>query len=116
MARERIGFIGLGIMGSRMAANLDMLKGMVMSEAVMMGLAPHLGRNQAHDVVYAACARCADGSLSLREELLADERISANLSPDQIDAMLDPAQYLGCAEAMVDQVLELVQQRSIDSL
>ena len=102
---------GLVVDEARMAANLDMLKGMVMSEAVMMGLAPHLGRNQAHDVVYAACARCADGSLSLREELLADERISANLSPNQIDAMLDPAQYLGCAQAMVDQVLELVQQR-----
>jgi 3-carboxy-cis,cis-muconate cycloisomerase len=101
---------GLIVNEARMYTNLDMLKGMVMSEAVMMGLAPHLGRNQAHDVVYEACARCADGALTLREELLADARISANLSAAQIDAMLDPAQYLGCAGAMVDQVIELVQQ------
>ncbi len=102
---------GLIVNEARMAANLDMLNGMVMSEAVMMGLAPHLGRNQAHDVVYEACARCADGKLTLREVLLADERISANLSPAQIDAMLDPARYLGSAPAMVDRVLALVRRR-----
>jgi 3-carboxy-cis,cis-muconate cycloisomerase len=101
---------GLVVNEARMAANLDLLNGMVMSEAVMMGLAPHLGRNQAHDVVYAACARCADGKLSLREALLADERISSNLSSAQIDAMLDPARYLGCAPAMVDRVLALVRR------
>jgi 3-carboxy-cis,cis-muconate cycloisomerase len=102
---------GLVVNEARMAANLDMLNGMVMSEAVMMGLAPHLGRNQAHDVVYEACARCADDKLTLREVLLADERISANLSPAQIDAMLDPARYLGSAPAMVDRVLALVRRR-----
>jgi adenylosuccinate lyase len=48
---------------------------------------------------------------TLREVLLADERISANLSPAQIDAMLDPARYLGSAPAMVDRVLALVRRR-----
>lgn len=101
---------GLAVDEKRMAANLDLLRGMVMSEAVMMGLAPHIGRNQAHDVVYEACAKCADGGLTLREVLLTDERISAKLSEAEIDAMLDPANYLGCAREMVDQVLDLVRQ------
>ena len=101
---------GLAVDEKRMAANLDMLHGMVMSEAVMMGLAPHIGRNQAHDVVYEACARCADGGLTLREVLLADERIGGKLSTAEIEAMLDPANYLGCAREMVDQVLDLVRR------
>jgi 3-carboxy-cis,cis-muconate cycloisomerase len=101
---------GLAVDVKRMAANLDLLHGMVMSEAVMMGLAPHIGRNQAHDVVYEACAKCTESGLSLREVLLADQRISAKLSAAEIDAMLDPANYLGCAREMVDQVLELVRR------
>ena len=76
----------------------------------MMGLAPHIGRNQAHDVVYEACAKCADGGLTLRTVLLADDRIGSKLSEAEIDAMLDPANYLGCAREMVDQVLDLVRQ------
>jgi 3-carboxy-cis,cis-muconate cycloisomerase len=99
---------GLVVDETRMAANLDLLDGMVMSEAVMMGLAPHIGRNQAHDVVYDACGKCADEGRSLREVLLADTRISGRLSTAEIDAMLDPANYLGCAREMVDRVLEAV--------
>lgn len=99
---------GLVVDEKRMAANLDLLDGLVMSEAVMMGLAPHIGRNQAHDVVYEACAKCADKGLTLREVLLADDRIGGRLSAAEIDAMLDPANYLGCAREMVDRVLEMV--------
>ncbi len=99
---------GLVVDEERMRANLDMLNGLIMSEAVMMGLAPHIGRNQAHDVVYEACARCADGSTTLRDVLLADPEISGHLSEKEIDAMLDPANYVGVAPEMVDQVLALI--------
>ena len=59
---------------------------------------PRLGRAGAHEVV-AEAAR-AD---SFREALLADERVG--LSPDELDALLDPAEYLGTAEALVDRAL-----------
>jgi len=103
---------GLVVNETRMAANLDMLDGMVMSEAVMMGLAATLGRNQAHDIVYEACARSADEGMSLRESLLQDERISGVLQPEEIDRMLDPARYIGSAPAMVDRVLNFVRGNS----
>jgi 3-carboxy-cis,cis-muconate cycloisomerase len=99
---------GLVVDEARMRANLDMLNGLIMSEAVMMGLAPHIGRNQAHDVVYEACAECADGSTTLREVLIADARISDHLSEADIDGMLDPANYLGTAREMVDRVLATI--------
>ncbi|MEM9684128.1 MAG: adenylosuccinate lyase family protein [Pseudomonadota bacterium] len=102
---------GLVVDEDRMTENLNLLNGMVMSEAVMMGLAPHIGRNQAHDVVYEACARCADEGVTLRDALVDDARISDKLSADEIDAMLDPANYLGCAPEMVDEVLALVRRR-----
>ena len=100
---------GLVVDEARMQANLQMTHGLIMSEAVMMGLAPHIGRNQAHDVVYDACAKCADGGMTLRGVLIADDRIAKHLSEAEIDAMLDPANYLGVAPQMVDQVIALVQ-------
>ena len=39
----------------RMRQNLGMSNGLIVAEAVMMGLAPYIGRQQAHDVVYDAC-------------------------------------------------------------
>src|SRR5712691_5803387 len=46
---------GLIVDPLRMAKNLDMTHGLIVAEAVMMGLAPHTGRNEAHDLVYDAC-------------------------------------------------------------
>ena len=46
---------GLIVDEQRMRKNLDMTTGLIVAEAVMMGLAPAHRPQQAHDVVYAAC-------------------------------------------------------------
>ena len=46
---------GMVVDAERMRRNLDMTHGLIVSEAVMMGLAPHLGRGEAHHVVKHAC-------------------------------------------------------------
>ncbi len=46
---------GLIVDQKKMAENLDISRGLIVAEAVMMGLAPDLGRQEAHDVVYDAC-------------------------------------------------------------
>ncbi len=46
---------GLEVDAKRMRANLDITHGTIVSEAVMMGLGPHLGRQRAHDLVYDIC-------------------------------------------------------------
>ena len=58
-ARWRRPGSGLGPRGraDRMRANLDLTRGMIVSEAVMMGLGPHLGRQRAHDLVYDICRK-----------------------------------------------------------
>src|SRR5690606_30307481 len=45
---------GLSVDEARMRENLDLTGGLIVAEAVMMGLAPVLGRQQAHDIVYDA--------------------------------------------------------------
>ena len=71
----------------------------------MMGLAPKMGKAQAHHLVYAAVGRAMDEGGTLREALLSDPQVTALLSEAKIDALLDPPNYLGSAPAMVDAVL-----------
>ena len=46
----------------------------------------------------------------MRQAALEDGRIRTALSPDDIDRALDPANYLGCAGALIDRALEADRQ------
>ena len=96
---------GLEVDAKQMRANLDMTKGMIVSEAVMMGLGPHLGRQRAHDLVYDICRKVATTGEPLADLLAKDADISKHLTRKEIDKMCDPAGYLGQAGEMVDRVL-----------
>lgn len=96
---------GLEVRPERMRTNLDASRGLIMAEAVMMGLAPHLGRQQAHDVVYEACRRVHDGASTLAEQLAADPQLKEQLSAAQIAALGNPANYLGSTQAIIDRTI-----------
>ncbi len=101
--REVLG--GLEVDPERMAANLRMTDGLLMAEHVATVLAGRVGRLAAHDLVEAA-AGAAAGGRSLREVLLDDPAVREHLTPDELDAALDPAAYLGSAGAFVDRALD----------
>jgi len=97
--------IGLEVDTQRMRQNLDSTGGLIVAEAVMMGLAPALGRNEAHDVVYAACRVALEQKRTLADVLKANDAVTRLVSLTQIDAMCEPTNYLGCAAQMVDKAL-----------
>jgi 3-carboxy-cis,cis-muconate cycloisomerase len=96
---------GLIVDPQRMAKNLGMTHGLIVAEAVMMGLAPHTGRNEAHDLVYDACRAAIENDRPLYDVLLEIPAVAGPLGPEALKALTDPANYLGAAEAMVDRVL-----------
>src|SRR5439155_13543704 len=89
----------------RMARNLGLSEGLIASEAVMMRLAPQLGRQRAHDVVYDACMAALEGGEPLRRLLLDDPDVANAISVEELDRLLDPANYTGLAGDFVDRVL-----------
>lgn len=99
---------GLEVHAERMRANLDATRGLIVSEAVMMGLAPKMGRDQAHDVLYAIIHSPAMGENSLADMLLARDDVTAALSAVEIRRLTDPTRYLGLSELMVDRVLSVI--------
>ena len=96
---------GLEVDTVQMRRNIDMTHGLVMSEAVMMGLGPFIGREYAHDLVYELCRDALKQQRPLVEILAEHPEINAHVSRAQLDAFCDPANYLGQAGVMVDQVL-----------
>ena len=96
---------GLIVDQDRMARNLDMSKGLIVAEAVMMRLAPAMGRQDAHDVVYDCCRIVNEKGGTLAEALAAEPKVSAHFDRAAIDAMTAPANYLGASGEMVDRVL-----------
>jgi 3-carboxy-cis,cis-muconate cycloisomerase len=105
LAQAKFMLDGLVVDESRMRANLELSQGLIVAEAVMMGLAPHLGRQQAHDVVYEACREALAQRRSLFEVLKGNAEIVSALPEERLSALCDPANYLGSAPQMVDAIV-----------
>lgn len=96
---------GLQVDSQQMRRNLSMGGGLLMAEAVMMGIAPKIGRNQAHNLVFGAAGRAWDQGITLREALTQDDSLSELLTIEEIDKLIEPANYIGSAVGMIDNVL-----------
>jgi len=96
---------GLEVSPENMRANIELTQGLVMSEAVMMGLGPYIGREYAHDLVYDLCREAIKTDTPLLELLVAHPEINAHLDRAALARLCDPANYLGQAGVMVDKVL-----------
>ena len=96
---------GLEVDAAAMMRNIEMTGGLVMSEAVMMGLGPYIGREYAHDLVYDLCRESLATKTPLIELLSAHPEIARHVDRAALQRMLDPANYLGQSGVMVDRVL-----------
>ncbi|MCR5868915.1 MAG: adenylosuccinate lyase family protein [Aquincola tertiaricarbonis] len=105
LKQSRFVLEGLEVDEARMRHNIDITHGLVMSEAVMMGLGPYLGREAAHDLVYDLCRDAVQQQRPLLDLLAAHPDISRHLDRDALAALCEPAGYLGQSGHMVDRVL-----------
>ncbi len=103
---------GLEVDAARMRANIDITNGLVMSEAVMMGLGRHIGREYAHDLVYDICRDALKQDRPLLDLLAENPEISRHLDRAALARLCDPANYLGQAGVMVDRVLNSASGRA----
>jgi 3-carboxy-cis,cis-muconate cycloisomerase len=103
--QARFALAGLVVDDKQMAKNLGVSRGLIVAEAVMMGLAPQIGRQEAHDVVYDACRRANEKNMTLADALSADPRVTSRIDRATIVSLTSPGNYLGLAPEMVDRVL-----------
>jgi adenylosuccinate lyase len=90
---------------ANMLRNLDRSGGVVLSEAVMMALAPRIGRDRAHALVLGISRDVLVRGSSFRDAVAAHPEVLHHLSPKRIAAALDYRNSLGLAAHFVDRVL-----------
>jgi 3-carboxy-cis,cis-muconate cycloisomerase len=96
---------GLEVDAARMRVNLDATHGLIMAEAVTFALAEKLGKSDAHHLVEAATKKAVADKTHLRDVLIADPKVSAQLSADAIAKLFEPMAYQGVSQTLIDRLL-----------
>ena len=98
---------GLEVNEGAMKKNLEISKGAITSEAVMMSLGKTLGRQRAHDVVYDLCREAVKTDRPLIELLSSHEEVRKHLDRKELESLCDPGNYIGMSVEMVEKVLKI---------
>lgn len=104
-------FEGLQVKVDNMRKNLDISGGLIVAEKVMFELGKFLGKQTAHAVVYELAMAAQEQGISFSVLLKQDKNVRRYLQEQQIEALLDPANYLGEAVKKVDQVVALAKTK-----
>ncbi|MFQ5408729.1 MAG: adenylosuccinate lyase family protein [Anaerolineales bacterium] len=95
----------LDVHAERMLANLEATQGYVLSEAVMLALAKHTGKQTAHTLVYETAMQAYESGRPLKDAVLENDAIRAHLSVEKINDLFDYQQAVGLCHEFVDRVL-----------
>lgn len=88
-----------------MERNLFKQKGLMMSECVMMHMAPRLGRMTAHEIIYKGAMEAYEKEIPFKDVLMNTPAVKEEFTEEEIDHMLNPHSYIGLAPEFVDRVL-----------
>ena len=90
---------------NKMLQNLELSRGNVMSERILLMLSEVLGRSTAHDLVREATGRTIRNASTLKEELMKESVFRERFSPEDTLKAFDPLTYLGSAQVFIDNAL-----------
>jgi 3-carboxy-cis,cis-muconate cycloisomerase len=79
---------------------------------LMLELGRHVGRQDAHDIVYEVSEQAFAPGSNFSQLLAADSRITEHLSTTQIDALLDPTLYTGQCALLADEQAALARSKA----
>ncbi len=102
---------GLEVDETRMRKNMEITQGRMMSEAVMLALAKKgLGRQKAHELTRELAIKSHNEQQAFKDVLAENSTVKELLSPDEIEYVMDPRNYLGTAPQQIELVIEKTRQ------
>lgn len=96
---------GLKVYPERMLQNLDLTRGLIMSETFMFALGEKIGKQKAHDAVYELSMKAVNEGRSFLEVIREDPGTKKVFSPAQLAKMMDPTAHIGLAQEVVQRVI-----------
>jgi adenylosuccinate lyase len=98
---------GLEVDETRMRENMEITQGRMMSEAVMLALAKKgLGRQNAHELTRQLAIKSHNEQRPFKQVLAENSTAKKLLSPEEIEQVMDPRNYLGTAPRQIELVIE----------
>ncbi len=105
---------GLVVNKKKMEQNLDILKGLLLSEAAMLHLGEKLGKQTAHEVVYEISMKAFKDDASFKQYLLDDPRVSKYFTAGDLDKILDPHAYTGFSRQLAERVVTNIRKARVE--
>ena len=102
---------GMQVNPDVMRRNIECTNGLIMAEAVMMALAPTMGRLNAHHLVESACKIAVDENRHLKAVIGDMDEINQQFSTAQLDNIFKPDSYIGNIQNQIDAVLGQARER-----
>lgn len=97
---------GLEVNAQNMQRNIETTQGLIMAEAVMMALAPKIGRLNAHHLVEQACKQAVAEQRHLYAVICEIEQVQQHFNREQLQQIFKPESYLGNIQDQIDAVLK----------
>jgi adenylosuccinate lyase len=100
-------FKNIKVNPEKMLDNLKKSKGLPMAEAVMTKLVEKgMGRGDAHELVRKCSHRASDKDKDLLPTLLEDKNVSKLLRKNELKEIMNPRNYLGASDKIVDNIVK----------
>ena len=100
-------FENLQVNEEKMISNTKTLKGLILSEKVMLILAEKVGRQTAHEIVYRISMETFEKGIEFKDALIKDPVFSKYFKESEVNQMLDIKDYIGLSHKIVNHVLEI---------
>lgn len=97
---------GLEVNSKNMQRNIETTQGLIMAEAVMMALAPKMGRLNAHHLVEKACKQAVAEQRHLYDVVSEVDEVQQYFNLEELRLIFKPESYLGNIQDQIDAVLQ----------
>ncbi len=105
--QSNIIFRNLKVFPDRMIKNMEISKGLPMAESLMTTLVSKgMGRGEAHELMRKTALKAVEKNKTLKEVFLEENKKLKLLTVDEIDYALNPSNYLGASEKIVERVIK----------
>ena len=103
---------GLEFNKENIRRNLELSKGLIMAERIMIELARRgMDRQESHELLRKLSMNAKASGLGLKEVLLSEKAVMKHISAAELDSLMDPTTYIGTAIEQADAVLDVLEKR-----
>ena len=104
-------FKNLKVFPERMLKNMEISKGLPMAESLMTTLiSKGMGRGDAHELMRKTSLKAVQKNKTLKEAFLKENKKLKILSDKEVNDALNPKNYLGASEQIVDRVVKKLER------